>query len=191
MDYPIQFEVDYPERLSRWKWLIKWLLAIPHLIIVAAYQYLVAALLFVSVIAILFTGRYPKGLFDLVTGFQRWQARVFAYVLLRDEYPPFTNGAAPDYPARLTIEYPEGVSRWKWLVKWVLAIPHLVVLYVYTLAAAVAILIAIVVLVFTGRIPRGLFDFIVGLQRWQYRVYAYAIFMQTDEYPPFSNRGAA
>lgn len=185
--YPIVFELDYPEQLSRWRWLVKWLLAIPHFIIVGAYQYLAGALVLVSIFAILFTGRYPRGLFDLVAGYARWSARVSVYPFLRDEYPPFTIGDAPDYPARLRIEYPERLSRGMWLVKWLLAIPHFVVLYFYAIAVLFALLIALFTIVFTGRIPRGLFEFMAGLYRWQYRVMAYALLMLTDEYPPFSN----
>ncbi|MCW2787809.1 MAG: transrane protein [Aeromicrobium sp.] len=187
-------------------WLVKWLLAIPHFIILI---FLWIAFFLVSVaafFAILFTGRYPKGLFDFNVGVMRWSWRVSVYahgVLSTDRYPPFTLADVPDYPAHLEVERPGELSRGLVLVKWwLLAIPHYLVVDVLVAGGGVTgshdrygaqfsaglitvlVLIAVVALLFTGRYPRTLFDLIVGLQRWVMRVLAYAALM-TDQYPPF------
>ena len=191
MNYPVELEVDYPERLSRWMWLVKWLLAIPHFIIVAAFSYLVYAIVVVVVFALLFTGRYPNGLFNLVAGYLRWSSRAQLYPLMRDEYPPFSMGEESQYPVRVRVERPEHPSRWMWLVKWFLVIPHIVVLALYAIAAFFVIVVAVFAILFTGRFPRGMFDFVVGFYRWQLRVNAYAVYQMTDQYPPFSGKPSA
>jgi hypothetical protein len=156
----------------------------------------------------LFTGRYPRGLFDFNLGVLRWTWRVVVYAftggVTTDAYPPFTLGPAPEYPATLNIAYPENLSRGLVLVKWwLLAIPHYLVLAFVTGAGVgpwnapdgtgnaagaglvgILTVIAAVTLLFTGRYPQSLFDLIVGLNRWAYRVIAYAALM-TDQYPPF------
>jgi hypothetical protein len=208
--YPLTLTGRLDDRLNRGLWLVKWLLAVPHFVVLA---FLWAAFLFLTMaagIAILFTGRYPRAMFEFNAGVLRWSWRVSYYahgVLGTDTYPPFTL-AATDYPADLQIAYPEQLSRGLVLVKWwLLAIPHYLVLAVltggaYTVGSAatqqeggweltagggligVLVLIAAVALLFTGRYPGGLFDVVMGLQRWVYRVIAYAALM-TDEYPPF------
>ena len=201
MSYPVELEVDYPERLSRWLnnpfllW-IKWILIIPHYIIVAAYQYLATALTFIASFAILFTGRYPAGMFNLVAGYLRWQVRMYGYMLaLRDDYPPFSNGDEPGYPLRLKIERPEHLSRWLnnpflFWIKWLLAIPHFIVIALYAIAAVIVWYIALWAIMFTGRYPRGMYNFNVGLARWAYRLNTYLLLM-TDRYPPFSGKPSA
>jgi hypothetical protein len=186
-DYPVRFDVEYPERLSRWKIFVKWLLAIPHFIIVALLVNVAGVLQFIAFFAILFTKKWPRGLFDFTVQIYRWAANVYAYapLLLRDEYPPFS-GEAGQYPVTLEVEYDENLSRWQIFVKWLLAIPHYVVLLFLGLAAAVAVFIAFFAILFTGRYPRGLFDFVVGVTRWWIRVQAYAHWLMTDRYPPFS-----
>ena len=183
--YPVTFEVDYPENLSRWLIFIKWLLVIPHWIILGAFQYLIQATTVISWFAILFTGRYPKPLFDLAVIYWRWYSRMIAYVaLLRDEYPPF-GGGMPQYPVRVDIEYPERLSRLLIFVKWLLAIPHVIVLFFLTMAGIVVYVLAWFAILFTGRFPRDMFDFLVGIGRWGLRVNAY-VYLMRDEYPPFS-----
>ena len=184
--YPVTLEVDYPERLSRGLIFVKWLLAIPHWLIVGIFGYLVELTTFISWFAILFTGRYPTALFDLAVMYFRWNTRMLAYVaLLRDEYPPFSGGADPEYPVRLSIEYPERLSRLLIFVKWLLAIPHILILSLLGLVAFLVYVIGWFAILFTGRLPRGLFDFLVGYGRWGLRVNAYILLLR-DEYPPFS-----
>jgi hypothetical protein len=183
--YPVTFEVEYPERLSRWLIFFKWLLVLPHWLILGVLGYLVELTTFISWFAILFTGRYPKALFDLAVVYFRWSARMIAYVaLLRDEYPPF-GGGNPEYPVRFSVEYPEKLSRLLIFVKWLLAIPHFLILAVLGLLGLAVYVIAWFAILFTGRFPRSLFDFLVGVGRWYLRVYAY-IWLLRDEYPPFS-----
>jgi hypothetical protein len=183
--YPLAFDVEYPQELSRWLILVKWLLAIPHGIIL--YGLLIAwqVVAFIAFFVILFTKRYPRELFDFSVNVYRWNANVLAYVaLMRDEYPPFS-WEPGRYPVVYDIEYPEELSRWLIFVKWLLAIPHIIVLYLLFYVAAFALFVAWFAILFTKRFPESLFRFVVGVFRWQYRVNAYA-FLMRDEYPPFS-----
>jgi Domain of unknown function (DUF4389) len=195
--YPLQLTGELAPNLSRGLWLVKWLFAIPHFIVLV---FLWVAFVVVSVIAffaILFTGRYPRGLFEFNVGVLRWSWRVGFYsysALGTDSYPPFTLKDVPDYPARLDVTYPEQLSRGLVLVKWwLLAIPHYLVLGLLLGGfsptrgdgvAGILVLIAGVALLFTGRYPESIFDLVVGLHRWGFRVAAYAGLM-TDVYPPF------
>ncbi|GAB4585597.1 DUF4389 domain-containing protein [Nocardia sp. IFM 10818] len=202
---PVRLRGDLDEPLSRWLWLVKWILAIPHYVVLLFLWVAFWVLTVVAGFAILFTGRYPRSLFDFNVGVMRWSWRVqfYTYAALgTDKYPPFTLGAA-DYPADLEVDYPARLSRGLVLVKWwLLAIPHYLVLAALfgggvvlggnentdgttTIGLlGVLILIAAVALLFTGRYPRGLFDFVLGVNRWFYRVFAYAALMR-DDYPPF------
>jgi hypothetical protein len=183
--YPLRYDVQYPEELSRWLIFVKWLLAIPHTIILYVLGAVSSIVTFVAWFAILFTKRYPKGLFDLVVNINRWSANVGAYTgLFRDEYPPFS-WEPGQYPVTYEVDYPEELSRWLIFVKWLLAIPHFIVLLLLGVAALVAWIIAWFAILFTKRFPRGLFDFIVGVTRWQLRVNAY-VYLLRDDYPPFS-----
>lgn len=183
--YPLRFDVEYPERLSRWKIFVKWLLAIPHFIVMYVLALLAMLFTFIAFFAILFTKRYPQGLFNFVVGFYRWNANVGSYVyLLRDEYPPFSM-AAGRYPVTFEVDYPESLSRWLIFVKWLLAIPNAIVLSLVGIVAFVLWVVAWFAILFTGRIPRGIFGFLVGYTRWNYRLTAY-MWLMTDRYPPFS-----
>jgi hypothetical protein len=183
--YPLRFDVEYPERLSRWKIFVKWLLAIPHIIVMYVLAILAMLFTFIAFFAILFTKRYPQGLFNFVVGFYRWNANVGAYVyLLRDEYPPFTMDAGR-YPVTFEVDYPESLSRWLIFVKWLLAIANMIVLSLVGIVAVVLWVVAWFAILFTGRIPRGIFGFLVGYTRWNYRLTAY-LYLMTDKYPPFS-----
>jgi len=194
--YPLQVDATLDEHLSRWLWLVKWFLAIPHYIILA---FLWVAFLVVSIIAffaILITGRYPRGLFEFSVGVLRWTWRVQYYTygaLGTDRYPPFTLQDVPDYPAHLDIAYPEQLSRGLVLVKWwLLAIPQYIIVgilvgggwHVAGGLIGILVLVAAIVLAFTGRYPQSIYELVIGLNRWALRVAAYAGLM-TDDYPPF------
>ncbi|MDO8614269.1 MAG: DUF4389 domain-containing protein [Dehalococcoidia bacterium] len=183
--YPLRYDVEYPENLSRLLIFVKWLLAIPHLIILYALLVVAEVMLLIAFFAILFTRKFPKGLFDFVVNTLRWNANVTAYVgLLRDDYPPFSWDAGK-YPVTYEVDYPEQLSRWAPLYKWLLALPHYAVLLLLIIGAAVLWSIACLAILITGRFPQGMFNFIVGVMRWNNRVTAYVYFMR-DEYPPFS-----
>jgi hypothetical protein len=210
--YPVRVDAALDPSLSRGLWLVKWLLLIPHLIVLF---FLWVAFLLVGVIAffgILFTGRYPRSLFDFNVGVLRWSWRVHYYgywALGTDRYPPFTLAEVPDYPAHLDVPYPERLSRGLIFVKWFLAIPHYIVLAVFVGGGAwlgtrggngndgwdngsaagwslvgLLVLVAAIVLLFTGRYPKPIYDFVMGMDRWALRVAAYTALM-TDRYPPF------
>jgi hypothetical protein len=209
---PVRLDARLDVPLSSWLWLVKWLLALPHLVLLALLWIAFGLLSVVALGAILITGRYPRAIFEFNLGVLRWTWRVayYAYGALgTDRYPPFTLGPAPDYPATLDIAYPARLSRGLALVKWwLLALPHyLVVAFFFVGGGGVAAaqagdarepggwsfgggliglltLFAGVALLFTGRYPHGLFDFLLGMHRWVVRVAAYAALM-TDSYPPF------
>jgi hypothetical protein len=206
--YPLQLEGELSPQLSRWRWLVKWLLAIPHFVVLLFLWIGFVASSVVALGAIVVTGRYPRRIFDFNVGVLRWSWRVGYYAhsaIGTDQYPPFTLADVPGYPARLSVAYPASLSRGLALVKWwLLALPHYLVVAVFTGGAIAAVneandhalwatgggLIGLLVcfaglaLLFTGRYPRGLYDLIMGMNRWVFRVVAYAGLM-TDQYPPF------
>jgi hypothetical protein len=185
--YPAGFDIEYPQSLSRWKIFVKWILAIPHFIIVYLLQAVNSILVFIAFFAILFTKKWPRGLFDFSVQIQRWTFNVYAYAvtLQRDEYPPFT-GEAGQYPVALEVDYDDNLSRWQIFLKWLFALPHLIIVTFLALAAIVVVFIAFFAILFTGKYPRGMFDFVTGTLRWYVRVNAYAFWLMTDRYPPFS-----
>lgn len=185
--YPLRFDVEYPERLSRWLIFVKWLLAIPHFIVLYLLGLISELFLLIAFFSILFTKKFPRGLFDFIVNVYRWNANVLAYVgLLRDEYPPFSWDAGK-YPVTFEVDYQEEMGRFLPLIKWFLAIPHIIALMFIFIIAALLWFIAFFAILFTGKFPRGMFDFIVGAIRWNYRLNAYAYLLR-DEYPPFSLR---
>lgn len=238
--YPVRLYGELDPDLSRWMWLVKWFLAIPHYIVLFFLWIAFFVSTVIAGLVILFTGRYPRGLFDFNVGVVRWSWRVTFYatrVLGTDRYPPFTLQRT-DYPADFSVDYPRELSRWLVLVKWwLLVIPQALIVSAITEATLVVnrfwaagsgqefwngewtrlgpsemwqggwnedwndnvfttvswqglsllsllVLIAAVILLFTGRYPRQLFDLLMGLNRWTYRVLAYTALMR-DEYPPF------
>ena len=186
--YPVRVDAALDAPLSRWLWLVKWLLLIPHVVVLV---FLWAAFVVVTVIAffaILFTGRYPRSLFDFNVGVMRWSWRVHYYgywALGTDRYPPFSLHEVPDYPAHLDVDYPERLSRGLIFVKWLLAIPHFIVIYVLNIVVSIVLFIAWFAILFVGRMPRGMHGFITGYYRWSYRLFTYLLLL-TDAYPPFS-----
>lgn len=190
--------------LSRWKWLVKWFLAVPHFLVLAFLWIAFSVLTVVAFFAVLFTGQYPRSIFDFNVGVLRWTWRVNFYatnVLGTDRYPPFSLADA-DYPARLDVAYPQHLSRGLVLIKsWLLALPHLILVGLLTTTWSftnrngtrfglnggllqLLVIIAAVVLLFTGRYPQGMFNLLMGLNRWMFRVIVYVALM-TDVYPPF------
>jgi hypothetical protein len=184
-NYPLNFDVEYPEGLNRWLPLVKWILVIPQVLIVSVLAMVAYVIIFIAFFAVLFTRKYPQGLFDFIAGFYRWNANVTAYsFLMRDEYPPFSWDPGI-YPVTYEVHNPAELNRWLPLIKWLLAIPHIIVLTVLSFVVSIVWIIVFFAILFTTKYPRGMFDFVVGFERWSNRVYAYISLMR-DEYPPFS-----
>jgi hypothetical protein len=204
--YPARLQVDYPEKLSRVTTLFRLILAIPILIVLGlltagasstSYEEggrvvrettggIAAGLFAATVVMIVFRQRYPRWWFDFALELTRFGARVGAYLgLVTDRYP----STVDEQSVHLELDYPDvkrDLNRLLPLVKWFLALPHYLVLAVLSVAAVLAILVAWFAILFTGRYPRGLFTFVVGVSRWWLRVEAYAFLLVTDRYPPFS-----
>jgi len=195
--YPVTVRGEFTKPPERGWWLLKWLLGIPHYVILVFLWIAFVVVAIIAFFAILFTGKYPKGLFEFNTGVLRWTWRVGFYsyqALGTDKYPPFSLKPDDNYPADLEIEYPEKLSRGLVLVKWwLLAIPHYIVVAFFQGGAVercggglvfILAIIAAIALLFTGKYPEDIFKIVVGMNRWTYRVAAYASLM-TDRYPPF------
>ena len=215
--YPVNIKGELAERMGGGLWLIKWLLLIPHYICLVFLGVAFVVLTVFAFFAILFTGRYPRGIFDFNVGVLRWSWRVGFYgyqALGTNKYPPFALRSIEDYPADLHIDYPERLSRGLVLIKWwLLALPHYFVVAYFMAASSITggtlagsswstyggaagsgavggglvfilTIIAAMVMLFKGYYPKDIYNFVLGMDRWSYRVYAYAALM-TDEYPPF------
>jgi hypothetical protein len=209
--YAARLDIDYPEKLDRLTTFFRLIWAIPIVIILSLLNAtasetvtvvtttgetvsrvtgtgagITGGLFVATMLMILFRERYPRWWFDFARELTRFEARVGAYLaLLTDRYP----STVEEQAVHLEIDYPDvehDLNRWLPLVKWLLAIPHYIVLIALTLIAVILVLIAWFAILFTGRYPRGLFDFVVGVGRWSLRVQAYAFLLVTDRYPPFS-----
>jgi hypothetical protein len=204
--YPARLDVDYPDRHNRVTTLFRLVLMIPIAIVYGVLTAgatrtvheqgsqavtttsggIASGLFLATLLMILFRRRYPRWWFDFALELARFGARLGAYVvLLRDEYPSTVDEQA----VHLELDYPDAerdLNRWLPLVKWLLAIPHYVVLVFLSIGAVFAVMIAWFAILFTGRYPRGLFDYVLGVGRWWLRVEAYAFLLLTDRYPPFS-----
>ena len=202
-DYPVQFSVDYPERpLNRVTTAFRIFVAIPILIVLGAVsgetwqwstpdrgEIVVAGagglLFFGPLLLILFRQKYPRWWFDWNLELQRFSNRVAVYLALMEDRYPSTD---EHQSVRLEYPYPDAsrdLNRWLPLVKWLLAIPHYIVLFFLDVAAFVVVVIAWFAILFTGRYPGGMFTFVEGVIRWHNRVIAYALLLVTDRYPPF------
>lgn len=186
VSYPVQYQIETPDRLSRWLWLFKWLLLIPHLIVLWLLYIGAAVALFIAWIVVIITAKYPRGLFDFILGVHRWYFRVYAYGYhMTDRYPPFSMDEEPQYPVRVYAEYPERSSRLKAFFRWVLLIPHLIVLWALSYVMAVLILVNIIIAIVMGKPNDEVFRIMAGINRWTTRVMLYGA-LTTDKYPPFS-----
>ncbi len=202
VSHPLAVEARGGEIPGRWLWTVKWLLVVPHVVVLAVLWMVFAVLTVVAGLSVLVVGRYPRALFDFNVGVLRWTWRVghYGYLTLgTDQYPPFTLRAT-DHPASLDVAYPARLSRPLVVVKWLLAVPHLLIVEILLGAVSrfgpasppvfttgllgVLVLVAGVCLMVLRRYPAGLFDLIVGLNRWVFRVLVYVALM-TDVYPPF------
>jgi hypothetical protein len=210
--YAARLEIDYPDRLERLSTLLRVFYIIPIAIVLSLVSAaatsttviyksgevvqkttssaggIAGGLFAATALLLLFRQRYPRWWFDFVLAFNRFGMRVGAYLaLLTDQYP----STEDEQTVHLDLDYPDAqqdLNRWLPLVKWLLALPHYVVLFFLGLGAFGAVVIAWFAILFTGRYPRGLFDYVVGVGRWGLRVQAYAFLLLTDDYPPFSLR---
>src|ERR1700684_173634 len=181
----VRSDIDAP---SRRLWLVKWcVLAVPHYPILIGLYLLYPLVTIAAGIAIVFTGRYPRPLFDFNVGVLRWSWRLMNYrfpMNSTDKYPPFTLASRPGYPGDLEVDYPERLTNWAVLVKWLLAIPQILICWAMEPLLQLLCVIAPFWLLFTGTIPRGMSGLLLGIVRWRYRVAVYVSLMR-DEYPPF------
>jgi amino acid transporter len=204
--YAARLDIDYPEKLSRVTTLFRFILIIPIVIILSLLTAtgnetivsvtgevstrtvggIASALFVATALMIIIRRRYPRWWFDFAREMERFGARVVAYlVFLTDKYP----STVDEQSVHLEIDYPDvekDLNQWMPLVKWFLAIPHYIVVAVLAAVAVVAIVISWLAILITGRYPRPLFNYVVGVARWALRVQAYAILLVTDQYPPFS-----
>lgn len=191
MSYPAQLEFHADRRITRWRPLVQWLLAVPQLLIAQALRTLRSVLTLICLFTVLFTEKIPRPLFDMIAMTYRYEWRAISYAMfLHEDYPPFDfqpvaadDGVEPH--TNLSITYPEHLGRWKPLYKWFLAIPHYFVVVALTIASVFAVIAGFFSVIVTGEYPLGARDFLVNAYRYSLRVQAY-VGLLTDQYPPFS-----
>jgi hypothetical protein len=187
MNYPVTYEVAYPERLSRLSTFFRAILAIPMAIWVYIWGFFASIAIFIAWFAILITGRYPAGLYRFVAQFTAAEAILFSYMtLVTDRFPPFLPDPDSDYPVRMTFERLERYSRLKTLFRVILEIPILILRYVLGLLIEIGAIAAWFTVLILGRMPRGLFDMLVLVNSYAARSDAY-LFLLTETYPPFQD----
>jgi hypothetical protein len=191
-DYPATLELDAPLEVANWRPLVHWFLAIPHYFVLYALKIFATVLTFIAFFAILFTKKFPESMFNVIAMYYRYEWRVNTYVgFMRESYPPFAFETMHDDPgsdpAKLWIAYPTEMNRWLPLVKWLLAIPHIVVLAVRIIALVFVGLAQLFVVLFTGRLNERIRAYGIDVHRYQFRVNSYISLMR-DEYPPFAIR---
>ena len=186
--FPLRLTGELDPDVGRWLWLFKWLLAIPHFIVLVFLWAAFLVLSAIAIVAVAFTGRYPRGLFDFNVGVLRWSWRVMNFrfpMNSTDKYPPFTLASRPDYPGDLEVDYPDHLTNWAVLVKWwLLAFPQIIICWAMEPLLQILCVINAATLLVTGSIHQGMFDLLMGIVRWRYRVAVYVSLMR-DEYPPF------
>lgn len=188
--FPAQLDFHNDRHVTRWRPLVQWLLAVPQLMIASALRSLRQVLILISLFTVLFSEQIPRALFDMIATTYRYEWRAISYALfMHEDYPPFDfepaatdDGVEPH--TTLSISYPEHLDRWKPLYKWLLALPHYVVLMVLGIGAVFAVLAGLVAVLVTSEYPAGIRDYLVGVYRYALRVEAYAGLL-TDVYPPF------
>jgi hypothetical protein len=183
--YPVQVDAQRQDEYHRFLPLVKWLLALPHYLILTVLGIGALFVHLIAFFAVLITGRYPEGMWSYVVGVCCWGWRVGAYILLlTDDYPPFSLDHDAAYPATLTVDYPEHVDRWRPLVHWLLIIPYWFVASILVCVAQIVAFIGVFVILFTKQLPEGMFSLILNPMRWSLRAQIYAYFLVT-QYPPF------
>jgi roadblock/LC7 domain-containing protein len=187
--YPARLDLQASLKVKNWRPLVNWILAIPHLIILYGLRVLRSVLTVIAFFAVLFTRRVPESIFNMIVMTRRYAWRVACFALwMREEYPPFdfTATAQDDGtdPASLSIDYPAHLNRWMPLVKWLLAIPHYIVLVFLGIGVVLVMILSFFIVLFTGKWPESFRSFVIGTQRWSLRVSSYVLFLR-DEYPPF------
>ena len=185
--YPLYIRGNLSSPPNRGLWLIKWILAIPHFFVLFFLTIASFVVWFIAWWAILFTARYPRWMFNYIVGVMRWTWRVsfYAGVLGTDRYPPFSLASNDDYPADITVIYPERLSRLKVVFKfWLLAIPQYIVTYFFGGLGVALSIFAGIALLFTGRYRSDMFGAQMALNRWKWRVTGYISFLY-DDYPPY------
>jgi Domain of unknown function (DUF4389) len=186
--HPVQLDVDYVERRSRLTTFFRWILVIPHVIFLAIYGIVAGIVVFIAWFAILITGSFPAGMWNLVAGFNRYYARVTGYMyLVTDPFPPFSGDG--EYPATLHIERPERQSRWKTLIRIILAIPFYIVAYLLNIAMGAVGFLLWLIIVITGKSPLGLHNFQEMCVRYSMRFYAF-LYLLVDAWPSFEEPAA-